>query len=155
MCVLTSNQTNKHFTICAFLFIPPSRIEERIYTGQCFTVTKNNLSWENIWKVYKQSNRNSKWSFIPMRVVYHIQLIIDDFCPSLFPDCVFSLPYFEGFYFILPLIIWLFLLLLYWRFKVTTSRFKLNKYYSYNKTDSSIMFKLLLYSFGKKSWARK
>ena len=47
-----------------------------------------------------------------MRVVYHIQSIIDDFCPSLFPDCVFSLPYFEGFYFLLPLIIWSFLLLL-------------------------------------------
>ena len=36
------------------------------------------------------------------------------------------------------------------RFKVTTSGFKLNKYYNYNKTDSSIMFKLLLYGFGKK-----
>ena len=47
-----------------------------------------------------------------MRVVYHIQSIIDDFCPSLFPDCVLPLPYFEGFYFILPLIIWSFLLLL-------------------------------------------
>ena len=47
-----------------------------------------------------------------MRVVYHIQSMIDDFCPSLFPDCVFPLRYFEGFYFILPLIIWSFLLLL-------------------------------------------
>ena len=34
MRVLTSNQTNKHFIIRAFLFIPPSKIEERIYTGQ-------------------------------------------------------------------------------------------------------------------------
>ena len=41
------------------------------------------------------------------------------------------------------------------RFKITTSGFKLNKYYNYNKMDSSIMFKLLLYGFGKKSWARK
>ena len=41
------------------------------------------------------------------------------------------------------------------RFKVRTSGFKLNRYYNYNKTDSSIMFKLLLYSFGEKSWARK
>ena len=58
-------------------------------------------------------NRNSKWNFIPMRVVYHIQSIIDDFCPSLFPDCEFPLPYFDGFYFILPLIIWSLLLLFY------------------------------------------
>ena len=35
------------------------------------------------------------------------------------------------------------------RFKITPSGFKLNKYYNYNKTDSSIMFKLLLYSFGE------
>ena len=41
------------------------------------------------------------------------------------------------------------------RFKITTSGFKLNKYYNYNKMDSSIMFKLLIYGFGKKSWARK
>ena len=34
------------------------------------------------------------------------------------------------------------------RFKTMPSGFKLNKYYNYDKTDSSIMFKLLLYSFG-------
>ena len=149
MGVLTSNQTNKHFTIRAFLFIPSSRIEERIYIGQCSTVTKNKLLWENIWKVYKQSNRNSKWSFIPMRVVYHIQSIIHDFCPSLFPDCVFPLPYFKGFYLSSLLLFGRFSFSFNIRFKVTTSGFKLNKYYNYNKTDSSIMFKLLLYSFGK------
>ena len=148
MCVLTSNQTNKHFIIRAFLFIPPSRIQERIYIGQCSTVANNKLLWENIWKVYKQSNRNSKWSFIPMRVVYHIQSTIDDFCPSqiasflspilkVFPSS--SLLLFGRFFFSFNI-----------RFKVTTSGFKLNKYYNYNKTDSSIMFKLLLYSFGKK-----
>ena len=78
MGVLTSNQTNKHFTIRAFLFTPPSSIEERIYIGQCSTVTKNKLFWKNIWKEYKQSNGNSKWSFIPMRVVivYNLSLLI-------------------------------------------------------------------------------
>ena len=47
-----------------------------------------------------------------MRVVDRIQFIIAHFCPSLFPDCVFPLPYFVGFSFILPLIIWSFLPLL-------------------------------------------
>ena len=150
MCVLTSNQTNKHFTIRAFLFIPPSRMEERIYIWQCSTVTKNKLLWENIWKVYKQSNRNSKWSFIPMRVVYHIQSIIGDFCPSLFPDCVFPLPYFKGFYFISLLLFGRFSFSFNIRFKVTTSGFKLKKYYNYNKTDSSIMFNYCFIAFVKK-----
>ena len=40
--------TVKHFIIRAFLFIPPSRIEERIYIGQCSTVTKSKLFRENI-----------------------------------------------------------------------------------------------------------
>ena len=35
--------TVKHVIIRAFLFIPPSRIEERIYIGQCSTVTKSKL----------------------------------------------------------------------------------------------------------------
>ena len=43
MFVLTSNQTNKHFTIRAFLFISPSRVEEIIYIGQGSTVTKDKL----------------------------------------------------------------------------------------------------------------
>ena len=38
----------KHFIIRAFLFISPSRIEERIYIGQCSTVTKSKLFRENI-----------------------------------------------------------------------------------------------------------
>ena len=91
-----------------------SRVQDKrknLHRAVLHSYYKKKLRWENIWKVYKQSNRNSKWSFIPMRVVYHIQSIIDDFCPSLFPNCVFPLPYFEGFYFILPLIIWSFLLL--------------------------------------------
>ena len=37
-----------------------------------------------------------------MRVVYRIQSIITDFCPSLFLDCEFPLPYFVGFSLILP-----------------------------------------------------
>ena len=149
MCVLTSNQTNKHFIIRAFLFIPPSRIQERIYIGQCSTVANNKLLWENIWKVYKQSNRNSKWRFIPMRVlsytIYHWWFLSFSLSRLRLPSPLF----------------WRFLLhpLSYYlvgsptpltRFKVTTSGFKLNKYYNYSKTDSSIMFKLLLYSFGKK-----
>ena len=32
-----------------------------------------------------------------MRVVYRIQSIIANFCPSLFLDCEFPLPCFEGF----------------------------------------------------------
>ena len=125
-----------------------SKIEERIYIGQCYTISKKKLRWENIWKVYKQSNRNSKWSFIPMPVVYHIQSIIDDFSPSLFPDCVSPLPYFEGFTSSSLLLFGRFSFSFNIRFKVKPSGFKLNKYYNYNKTDSSIMFKLLLYSFG-------
>ena len=35
--------TVKNFIIRAFLFIPPSKIEERIYIGQCSTVTKSKL----------------------------------------------------------------------------------------------------------------
>ena len=128
MFVLTSNQTNKHFTIRAFLFIPPSRVEEIIYIGQGSTVTKDKLLWENIWKVYKQSNPNSKWSFIPMRVVCHIQSIIDDFCPSLFPDCVFPLPYLKVFTSSSLVLFGRFSVSFNIKFKVTTSWFKLNKY---------------------------
>ena len=134
--------------------VPGSRIEERIYIGQCYTLIKKKLLWENIWKVYKQSNRNSKWSFIPVRVLYHIQSIMMIFAPLSFQIAysfspilkVFtssSLPLFGRFSFSFSV-----------RFKITPSEFKVNKYYNYNKTDSSITFKLLLYSFGKKSWAR-
>ena len=154
MGVHTSNQTNKHFTIRAFLFIPTSRIEGRIYIRQCSTVTKNKLLWENIWKVYKQSNRHSKWSFIPMGVwiIYNLLLMIfallsfhiaSSLSPILKVFTSSSLLLFGRFSFSFNI-----------RFKVTTSGFKLNIYYNYNQTDSSIVFKLLLYSFGKKSWAR-
>ena len=121
MCVLTSNQTNKHLTIRAFLFIPPSRMEERIYIGQCSTVTKNKLRWENIWKVYKQSNRNSKSEVISQCescIMYNLSLMI--FALLSF-QIAFS--HFHGRSFSLNI-----------RFKVTPSGFKLNKYYNYNTT---------------------
>ena len=56
-----------------------SRVQDKrknLYSAVLHSYYQKKLRWENIWKVYKQSNRNSKWSFIPMRVLYHIQSII-------------------------------------------------------------------------------
>ena len=155
MCVLTSNQTNKHFTIRAFLFIPTSRIQERIYIGQCSTVTKNKLLWENIEKYVNnpieiQSEVSSQCESC---IIYNLSLMI--FALLSFQIASSLSPFLKVFTSSSLLLFGLFSFSFNIRFKVTTSWLKLNKYYNYNKTDSSIMFKLLLYSFGKKSWARK
>ena len=150
MCVLTSNQTNKHFTIRAFLFIPTSRIEERIYIRQCSTVTKKNSSEKTFEKYINNpiEIQSEVLSQCESCTIYNLSLMIFallsfQIASSLFPILkVFtssSLLLFGRFSFSFNM-----------RFKVSTSGFKLNKYYNYNKTDSSIMFKLLLYSFGKK-----
>ena len=155
MGVLTSNQTNKHFTIRAFLFIPPSRIEERIYIGQWSTVTKNKLLWETFEKYINNpiDIQSEVLSQCKSCILYNLSLMIfallsfqiaSSLSPILKVFTSSSLLLFGRFSFSFNM-----------RFKVSTSGFKLNKYYNYNKTDSSIMLKLLLYSFGKKIWARK
>ena len=91
-----------------------SKIKERIYIVQCYTVTIRRNSAEKTFEKYINNPIEIQSEVLfqcESCIIYNLSFI-DDFCPSLFPDCVFPLPYFKGFYFILPLIIWSFLLLL-------------------------------------------
>ena len=124
-----------------------SKIKERIYIGQCYTVTKNKLRWE-IFEKYINNPieiQSEVLSQCESCIIYNLSLMIFvllsfQIASSLSPILkVFTssslLLFGRSFSFNI-------------RFKITPSGLKLNKYYNYNETDSSIMFKLLLYSFG-------
>ena len=145
MCVLTSNQTNKHFTIRAFLFIPHSRIQN-------VPQLLRTISSEKTFEKYVNNPieiQSEVLSQCESCTIYNLSLMIfallsfqiaSSLSPILKVFTSSSLLLFGRFSFSFNI-----------RVKVTTSGFKLNKYYNYNKTDSSVVFKLLLYSFGKKS----
>ena len=128
-----------------------SKIKERIYIVQCYTVTIRRNSAEKTFEKYINNPieiQSEVLSQCESCIIYNLSLMIFallsfQIASSLSPILkVFTssslLLFGRSFSFNI-------------RFKITPSGFKLNKYYNYNKTDSSIMFKLLLYSFGKKS----
>ena len=128
MFVLTSNQTNKHFTIHAFLFIPPSRVEERIYIGQGSTVTKDKLLWENIWKYMNNpiEIQSEVLSQCESCIIYNLSLMI--FALLSFQIASSLSPILKVFTSSSLVLFGRFSVSFNIKFKVTTSWFKLNKY---------------------------
>ena len=129
MCVLTSNQTNKHFTIRAFLFIPTSRIEERIYIGQCYTVTIRTNSSEKTFEKYINNPieiQSEVSSQCESCIIYNLSLMI--FALLSFQIAYSLFPILKVFTSSSLLLFGLFSFSFNIRFKVTISGFKLNKY---------------------------
>ena len=131
-----------------------SKIKERIYIGQCYTVTirrnsagktfekyiNNPIEIQSQVKFYHNASRVSYTIYQSLMIFALLSLqIASSLSPILKVFTSSSLLLFGRFSFSFNI-----------RFKITPSGFKVNKYYNYNKTDSSIMFKLLLYSFGEK-----
>ena len=131
-----------------------SKIKERIYIGQCYTVTIRRNSAEKTFEKYINNpiEIQSQVKFYPnaSRVSYTIYHSLMIFALLSFQIASSLSPILKVFTSSSLLLFGRFSFSFNIRFKVTTSGFKLNKYYNYNKTDSSIMFKLLLYSFGEK-----
>ena len=127
-----------------------SKIKERIYIGQCYTVTIRRNSAEKTFEKYINNPieiQSEVLSQCESCIIYNLSLMIfallsfqiaSSLSPILKVFTSSSLLLFGRFSFSFNI-----------RFKITPSGFKVNKYYNYNKTDSSIMFKLLLYSFGE------
>ena len=150
MCVHTSNQTNKHFTIRDFSSYHPPGQKKEFTQGNVPQLLRANSSEKTFEKNINDpiEIQSVVLSQCESCIIYYLSLLIftlhsfqiaSSLSPILKVFTSSSLLLFGRFSFSFNI-----------RFKNTTSGFKLNKYYNYNKTDSSVMFKLLLYSFGKK-----